>query len=71
MTSAWLPKYLPAELLHFMRTRGQGKVIFASDHPAIQMERCLDSARALDLPEEALDNYLYANAARLFWNEEA
>jgi predicted TIM-barrel fold metal-dependent hydrolase len=70
MTSAWLPKYLPEELLHFMRTRGKTKVIFASDHPAIQMERCLGSARALDLPPEVLDGYLYANAARLFWNQK-
>ncbi|MBW2314788.1 MAG: amidohydrolase [Deltaproteobacteria bacterium] len=69
MTSAYLPKYLPEELLHFMRTRGKGKVIFASDHPAIQMTRCLDEARKLDLPEDVLDRYLYANAARLFWNE--
>jgi len=70
MTSAYLPRYLPAELLHFMRTRGKRKVIFASDHPAIQMERCLAEARKLDLPAEVLDGYLYANAARLFWGEE-
>jgi len=69
MTSAYLPKYLPAELLHFMRTRGKRKVIFASDHPAIPMARCLDEARKLDLPPDVLDGYLYANAARLFWNE--
>jgi predicted TIM-barrel fold metal-dependent hydrolase len=69
MTSAYLPKYLPAELLHFMRTRGKRKVIFASDHPAIQMTRCLESARELDLPPDVLDGYLYANAARLFWND--
>jgi predicted TIM-barrel fold metal-dependent hydrolase len=69
MTSAYLPKYLPEELLHFMRTRGKQKVIFASDHPAIPMTRCLDEARKLDLPAEVLDAYLYGNAARLFWNE--
>ena len=69
MTSAYLPKYLPEELLHFMRTRGKRKVIFASDHPAIPMKRCLDEARKLDLPAEVLDGYLYANAKNLFWNE--
>lgn len=67
MTSAWLPKYLPPELLHFMNTRGQDKVIFASDHPAIQMERCLASARALELRPGVLDKYLYENASRLFF----
>jgi len=70
MTSAYLPKYLPEELLHFMRTRGRSKVIFASDHPAIPMERCLAEARKLDLPEDVLDAYLYTNAAHLFWPDE-
>ena len=71
MTSAYLPKYLPAELLHFMRTRGGGKVIFASDHPAIPMQRCIEEARRLELPEDVLDGYLYANAARLFFGAES
>ncbi len=69
MTSAYLPKYLPPELIHFMRTRGKGKVIFASDHPAIQMDRCIEEARKLDLPAEVLDGYLHGNAARLFYGE--
>ena len=47
MTSAYLPKYLPTELLHFMNTRGKNKVMWASDHPAIQMKRCLKEAQAL------------------------
>lgn len=67
MTSAYLPKYLPAELLHFMNTRGADKVMFASDHPAIPMKRCLDEALKLELKPEALDKYLYGNAARLFF----
>jgi predicted TIM-barrel fold metal-dependent hydrolase len=68
MTSAYLPKYLPSELIHFMNTRGQDKVIFASDHPAIQMDRCLDEARKLELREGALDKFLYANAERVFFS---
>jgi predicted TIM-barrel fold metal-dependent hydrolase len=67
MTSAYLPKYLPPSLLHFMRTRGRDRVIFASDHPAIPMKRCLDEAMKLDLPEPAREAYLYGNAARLFF----
>lgn len=69
MTSAYLPRYLPPELLHFMNTRGRDKVIFASDHPAIPMPRCVEEARKLDLRPGVLDHYLYANAARLFWND--
>jgi predicted TIM-barrel fold metal-dependent hydrolase len=67
MTSAYLPKYLPPELLHFMNTRGQDKVIYASDHPAIPMERCLAEAAKLDLRPGVLDKFLYANAERLFF----
>ena len=35
MTSAWSPKRLPDSLLHYMRTRGPDKVIFASDWPVL------------------------------------
>ena len=67
MTSAYLPKYFPPELIHFMNTRGQRKVMFASDHPAIQMERCFQEALALDLREGVLDRFLYQNAQDLFF----
>jgi predicted TIM-barrel fold metal-dependent hydrolase len=29
MTSAWSPKRLPEELLHYMCTRGQDRILFA------------------------------------------
>ena len=38
MTSAWSPKRLPESLLHYMRTRGKNKVIFASDWPVLRMQ---------------------------------
>ncbi|MCQ3810677.1 MAG: amidohydrolase family protein [Acidimicrobiia bacterium] len=67
MTSAYSPKRLPAEFVHFMNTRGQDKVIFASDHPALDMRRCITEAWDLDLRDGVLDKYLYANAERLFF----
>ena len=67
MTSAYLPKYLPPGLIHFINTRGRGKLMWASDHPAIPMERCLASATELDLRDGVLDRYLYANAHDLFF----
>jgi len=67
MTSAYLPRYLPPELIHFMNTRGKTKVMWASDHPAIQMERCLEDATSVDFRDGVLDRYLYANAAALFF----
>jgi hypothetical protein len=66
MTSGFAPKYLPAELLEYMRTRGQEKIIFASDFPFLTIERCLSEAKSLALDEAVLEKYLYSNAAGLF-----
>ncbi len=69
MTSAYLPKYFPPELVHFMNTRGKHKIIYASDHPVLTMERCIESARTLDLREGVLERFLYDNAEALFFAE--
>jgi predicted TIM-barrel fold metal-dependent hydrolase len=68
MTSAWSPKRLPGSLLHYMRTRGPDKVIYASDWPVLPMRRVIPEARALDLPPEVLDNYLFNNAHEFFFD---
>ncbi|MCX5045361.1 amidohydrolase family protein [Aldersonia sp. NBC_00410] len=68
MTSAWSPKRLPESLLHYMRTRGQRKVIFGSDWPVLGMRRVIPEAVALDLPAEVLDNYLHNNAQEFFFD---
>jgi uncharacterized protein len=70
MTSAWSPKRLPESLLHYMRTRGPNKVIYASDWPVLRMRRVIPEARALDLPAEILDNYLHNNAQEFFFGQE-
>ncbi|TPG37347.1 amidohydrolase [Mycobacterium hodleri] len=67
MTSAWSPKRLPDSLLHYMRTRGPKKVIFASDSPVLRMSRVVPEALALDLPSEAKENYLHNNAEAFFF----
>lgn len=66
-TSAYAPRYFPPELIQFMNTRGQGKIMFASDHPVLSFERCVQEAEALDLREGVLDKFLYANADALFF----
>ena len=68
MTSAYLPKYLPPELIHFMNTRGQDKILFASDHPVLSFKRCVTEAQDLALRPGVLDKYLRANAERLFFS---
>ncbi|SHN39329.1 amidohydrolase family protein [Cryptosporangium aurantiacum] len=69
MTSAWAPKYLPESLLHFMRTRGKTKVIFASDAPVLSITRTVGEATKLYLPPEVMDNYLYGNAEAFFFQK--
>jgi predicted TIM-barrel fold metal-dependent hydrolase len=68
MTSAYAPKYLPPELVHYMNTRGRDKIIFASDHPVLPFRRCIEEAKSLDLRPGVLDRYLFANAERLFFS---
>jgi predicted TIM-barrel fold metal-dependent hydrolase len=70
MTSAWSPRRLPESLLHYMRTRGPDKVLYASDHPVLPMSRCIPEATQLDLPSEVLDKYLFRNADRFFFGNE-
>ena len=50
-----------------MNTRGQDKIMFASDHPVLTFERCIREAEALDLRDGVLDKFLYHNARRLFF----
>ncbi len=70
-TSAWAPKRLPDELIHFMNTRGQDKVLWASNHPTLPIPRCFEEFDGLPLREGVLDKFLYRNAARVFFGEEA
>ncbi len=67
MTSAYAPKYFPPELIHFMNTRGKHKILFATDHPVLPLERALSEAKALDLRPGVLEKYLYENARRVLF----
>jgi predicted TIM-barrel fold metal-dependent hydrolase len=67
MTSAWSPKRLPESLLHYLRTRGQDRIMFASDYPVLSLERTLGEAAALDLAPEVLDAWLHGNAEAFFF----
>lgn len=67
MTSAHRPKYLPEQLLHFMRTRGTDRIMFSADLPLLSLETCLADVAALDLPDEVKHAYLHGNADRVFF----
>jgi hypothetical protein len=51
-----------------MRTRGQDRIIFASDSPVLSITRTVTEASVLDLPPDVLDNYLYSNAENFFFS---
>ena len=68
-TSAWAPKRLPEALLRFMNTRGARKVLWASNHPSLPIERCCRELAELPLRPEVLDAFVYGNAARVLFGQ--
>jgi predicted TIM-barrel fold metal-dependent hydrolase len=65
-TSAHLPRYYPPQLLHFMNTYGQDKVLFGTNFPMLSLQECARQAAALDLKPLALAKFLSGNARRVF-----
>lgn len=66
MTSAYSPKYFDPALIKFMNSsRGNDRIIFASDWPILPHDRVLREARALPVTELALDNFLGKNLAMI------
>ncbi len=64
--SAYLAKYMHPSLVRFMDSRrGRGRVLFASDHPFLPMERALSAARSLPLTDEAMAEFLGDAADRI------
>ncbi|MDT7561139.1 MAG: uncharacterized protein QOI68_5609 [Pseudonocardiales bacterium] len=65
-TSAYLPRYYPAELVHFMNTYGKGKVMFGTNWPQLRHDRALAELDGLGLTDEAREEFLARAAARVF-----
>jgi predicted TIM-barrel fold metal-dependent hydrolase len=65
-TSAYLPRYYPPQLLHFMNSYGQDKVLFGSNFPMLDLKQCAEQARALELKPEVRAKFLAGNARRVF-----
>ncbi|MGE8413558.1 MAG: amidohydrolase family protein [Pseudomonas sp.] len=65
-TSAYLPAYYPPQLLQFIRTYGQDKVLFGSNFPQLSLKKCLEQVQALELPPAIADKFLQGNARRVF-----
>jgi predicted TIM-barrel fold metal-dependent hydrolase len=65
-TSAYLPRYYPPQLLHFMNTYGQDKVLFGTNYPMLSLDDCVQQALALELKPAAKEKFLAGNARRVF-----
>ena len=65
-TSAYLPRYYPPQLLHYLKTYGKDKVMFGTNFPQLPFERCMEQARALELPDDVRKRFLRENARRVF-----
>ncbi|MBI3649708.1 MAG: amidohydrolase [Acidobacteria bacterium] len=65
-TSAYLPRYYPPQLLHYLKTYGKEKVLFGTNFPQLTFEKCVAQVEELGLPEEVRENFLFKNARRVF-----
>jgi len=61
------PKYLEPSLLHFMKTRGQNKVIWGTNYPAVMHGEAIRVIRnEIGLTEKLAQKILHDNAARIY-----
>lgn len=65
-TSAYLPRYYPPQLLHYLKTYGQDKVLFGTNFPQLSLEKCVAQVRELNLPPAIEAKFFGANARRIF-----
>ncbi len=65
-TSAHAPKYWKPELVRFIDSRGQDKVLWGTDYPLIDHKESLNQIEALNLRQRPKEKFLYENAARVF-----
>lgn len=65
-TSAYLPRYYPPQLVHFMNSYGQDKVLFGTNFPMLDFGKCATQARELKIGPEARAKFLFENARRVF-----
>ena len=66
-TSAHVPKHFPPSFVHFLRTFGQDKCLFASDWPLLPIARPLgEMDEHCPLPEAVRRKFLRDNAIRAF-----
>ncbi len=65
-TSAYLPRYYPPQLIQYMKSYGQDKVLFGTNFPQLSLEKCTQQALELGLNEQSLAKFLGKNAQKVF-----
>lgn len=65
-TSAYAPKYWPAELVKFANSHGQDKVMWGTDYPLIDHAESLGQVQDLGLKPTSQAKLIRDNAARVF-----
>lgn len=65
-TSAYLPRYYPPQLLHYLKTYGQDKVLFGTNFPQLPLEKCVAQVKELELAPTIAAKFLGQTAARVF-----
>jgi uncharacterized protein len=65
-TSAYLPRYYPPQLIHYLKTYGKEKVLFGTNFPQLSLEKCVQQVEELGLSDEVAARFLFQNARRVF-----
>jgi uncharacterized protein len=65
-TSAYLPRYYPPQLLNFINSYGENKVLFGTNFPMLSFQDCVEQATTLKISDKAKAKFLSGNAIRVF-----
>ena len=65
-TSAHAPRYYPPQVVQYLKTYGQDKVLFGTNFPQLSWEQCVQQVQAMHLPPQIQTKFLGGNARRVF-----
>ena len=65
-TSAYLPRHYPPQLIHYLKTYGQDKVLFGTNFPQLPLAKCVEQVKEIGLPEDIEVKFFGGNATRVF-----
>jgi uncharacterized protein len=69
-TDAHSPRYWEKNLIHFINSRGQDKVLFGTDWPVVEFEKAMSELATLELREDVRRKLLFDNAVRVYGLED-